>query len=276
MVLDNQLEKKNAKTTNCGETNRKGIEVRTLLLDVSGVIGDVRGTCSWKIKVAMEEADLDHKYGIGFSELMRAYSTGGWDSLWERYLVKDTDRNEYMKTWSAIQEYPPGSVRVYSEVPFVFNALIDRNINICLVTRLTNDNVENVLHELKRRGFKYEKKLKVFNPQSEDERRKDRIFVENILYKACIDTLSPKAYIGDELDRGPQLRIFDEDLIIIGSARGFYSVDELKTAYYKMLGNRFDFKNFDEHSRASREGYQKIFDYVITSLKDLLYLVEGE
>jgi len=247
------------------------IRLKSLLFDVSGVIGDVRGTVSWKIKVAMEEAGLDQNYGIGFFELAEAYSSGGWDALWKKYAVKDKDVGKYMRTWSSIPEYPAGSVRIYPEVPFVLNHLVEANINVCFLTRLTNENVENVLSELERRGFKGE--IKVFNPQTEDERRSDSRFIERVLCKACTDTLSPKAYVGDELDRGPQLRIFDEDITLIGSTRGFASVRELKTLYYRWFDGRIDFQHFDKDTNAQKKGYCKVFDRIITNLNDLLDIV---
>ena len=265
-------------------------KVKTILFDVSGVLGDVRGTVSWKIKVAMEEAQLDKKYGIGFIELAKAYSSGGFDRIWEKYRVDEKVKNQYFRIWSALQEYPPGSVRIYPEAPFVLNKLLDAGITICFLTRLTSSNVLNVLKELQRRGFKgklddvMEKEdeiifgsgmdIKIFNPKTLGERIHDKEFVGKVMYRAIEKTMGPRAYVGDEIDRGPYLAMLDEELLLIGSTRGFFSVEDLKTVYYKKLDDYFDFKNFKDTSDAMREGYRKEFDAVIEDLKDLYEIID--
>ena len=251
------------------------MKVKTILFDVAGVIGDVRGTVPWKVKVSMEEANLSEKYGIGFIELMKAYSSGGFNGLWRKYKVKPLDIGQYHKTWDIIQEYPPGSVRVYHEVPFVLNKLINSKINIVLLTRLNNQNVTNVLREIKRMGFKGDIKsdIKVFNPQNDEVRKNDREFVKEVMYKAFKETQAPRAYIDDGLDRVVCLKEWDSNLFAIGSARGFYSIEDLQTMYYKS-DEPLVFKNFKDESDARKGGYSKLFDAAITNLKELFKIID--
>ena len=264
------------------------IKIKTILFDVSGVLGDVRGTTSWKIKVAMEEADLDEKYDIGFINLMEAYSSGGFSNLFEEKGVTEEDAIKYQRAWGALQEYPPGSVKIYHEVPDVFNKLIDAGIVISFLTRLTTENLANVFKMLKNRGFKGQieiiegkkdikietgSNIKVFNPQTEDVRRDDDLFVEKVMYKAIKETVPERAYVGDELDRAPRLKTLDKNLFAIGSARGFFSKEYLQNAYYKIENKYLEFEQFNNESEIG-EQYSKVFNNCITNLNDLFNIID--
>lgn len=253
------------------------MKVKSIIFDVCGVLGDARGTVSWKIKVAMEEARLSEKYGIGFDEILSAYTTGGFDDLWMKYIVSDDDIGQYFEAWDAIPEYPPGSVRIYPEVPFVFNELIKADFNIVILTRLTSQNVINVLREIKRRGFEgeIENDIKVFNPLNDEVRKCDKLFVEKVLYKAYTETQDPRMYIDDGLERIVHLREWDSDLFTIGSAKGFYNVEFLQTIYCNKSNGGLDFKNFVSEPDASKEGYFKLFNDVICTLEDLRIISNG-
>lgn len=249
---------------------------KTILFDVCGVIGDARGKVPWKIKAAMEDAMLCEKYGIGFYEIMNAYATGGFDILWRRYKVKGPDRGQYFGAWDAIPEYPPGSVVVYPEVPFVFNELLEADVDIALLTRLTCQNVTNVLREIKRRGFKgeIEEDIKVFNPKTDDVRKSDKAFVEKVMYKAYKETQAPRVYIDDGLERVTHFREWDRNLFTVGSARGFFCVKYLQTVYCRKSNGGLIYKIFGSESEAMKEGYSKIFDGVITNLQDIFKIVD--
>lgn len=213
------------------------MNIKSVIFDVCGVLGDARGKVPWKAKVAMEEANLCEKYGIGLIEILKAYSKGGFDPLWEEYKVGDPEQNQYFTAWDGIPEYPPGSVLIYPEVPFVFNKLLNAGINIVICTRLTNENVTNVLNEIKKRGFKgqIEHDIKVFNPKNDDVRKDDDSFIEEVLKFAFDDTKKPMIYIDDGLARTVHFKTWDNgdnNIFIIGSSRGFYNVKELQTMYY--------------------------------------------
>lgn len=252
------------------------MEVKTIIFDVCGVLGDARGRVPWKVKVAMEEAMLCEKYGIGFNEIARAYTTGGFDNLWEKYKVNDPDRGQYFAAWDAIPEYPPGSVGIYPEVPFVFNALIKADLDIAILTRLTSQNVANVLREIKRRGFEgeIEDDIKVFNPKTDEVRKSDKNFVNKVMLKAYKETQAPRIYIDDGLVRGVHLKGWDNNLFSIGSARGFYCVEYLQTIYYKRSKRGLVYERFESKSDANKEGYFKLFDDVITTLEDLYEIID--
>lgn len=251
------------------------VKVKTILFDICGVLGDARGTVPWKIKVAMEEANLSEKYGIGFIELMKAYSSGGFNGLWRKYKMKSPDIGKYFETWEEIEEYPPGSVKIYHEVPFVFNKLINAKIRIVLLTRLTNQNVINVLSEIKKRGFEgdIESDIEVFNPQNDEERQEDKRFVEKVMFKAFKETQGPRIYVDDGLDRVVHLKEWDSNLFAIGSTRGFYSIEDIQTMYYK-ADKELVFKNFKSESDARDKGYSKLFDAAITNLEDLFNIID--
>jgi len=252
------------------------MKLKTIMFDVCGVLGDARGKVPWKIKVAMEEARLCEKYGIGFNEIMTAYAKGGFDSLWRRYKVNDPDRGQYFVAWDAVPEYPPGSVVVYPEVPFVFNKLLEADVDISLLTRLTCQNVTNVLREIKRRGFKgdIEDDIKVFNPKTDNVRKSDKAFVEKVMYKAYKETQAPRAYIDDGLQRVVHLREWDRNLFTIGSARGFFCVKYLQTIYCRKSNDGLIYKNFDSESDATKEGYFKIFNKAITNLEEIFEVID--
>jgi len=263
---------------------------QTLLLDVSGVIGDVRGTVSWKIKVALEEAELDKKYGIGFFDIARAYSTGGFDPTFAEYDVRPEDVRKFRAAWGAISEYPPGNVRIYPDVPFALNELESKGITVCFLTRLINENVVNILRELQRRGYKgrvqideeghgvrvgEKNAIRVFNPQNDDQRTKDCKFISEIIQPSFTETEGPHAYVGDELERGPILKELNDDVVVIGCARGFFSRRQLETAYWKIVKvnevPRLQFDFYEDEVQAREKDYnQKVFDHVITGLGELV------
>lgn len=247
------------------------MKVKTIIFDVCGVLGDCRGTVPWKVKVAMEEATLSEEYGIGFSEIMRAYAMGGFDDLWRKYEVDGPHIKQYFTAWDSIPEYPVGSVRIYSEVPFALNKLMEAGIDIALFTRLTNEGVVNVLKEIKKRGFEgdIEDNIKVFNPKTDDVRKNDEKFIEKVMFKAYKETQAPRVYVDDGLDRIVQFREWDPDLSAIGSARGFYSVNDLRTTYYKKSDGGLVLENFESELDAKKQGYFKMFNDVITTLEDL-------
>lgn len=252
------------------------MKVKTVLFDVCGVLGDARGKVPWKAKVAMEEAKLSEKYGIGLIEILNAYSTGGFDSLWRKYKVRSPDIALYFRAWDGIPEYPVGSVRIYSEVPFVFNKLLKAGIDIAICTRLTNQNVANVLREIKKRGFEgqIERDIRVFNPQSDEIRKDDGKFVEKILYEAYNKTESPMVYVDDGLERAVHFRTWNSDLFIIGSTRGFYSVRDLQTTYYKKVNGSVVFEKFESESDANKDSYSKLFNTVINNLEELDKIID--
>jgi len=247
------------------------MKVKTIIFDVCGVLGDCRGTVPWKVKVAMEEATLSEKYGIGFTEIITAYTMGGFDDLWRKYKVDPSDIGQYFTAWDSIPEYPLGSVRIYPEVPFVLNKLMEAGVDIALFTRLTNQGVMNVLKEIKRRGFEgdIEDDIKVFNPETDDVRKNDEKFIEKVMFKAYEETQAPRIYIDDGLDRIVQFREWDSNLFAIGSARGFYSVKDLQTTYYLKSDGGLVFENFESELDASKKGYSKLFNDVITTLENL-------
>ncbi|MEW6716525.1 MAG: hypothetical protein AB1345_03325 [Chloroflexota bacterium] len=252
------------------------MKIKTILFDVCGVLGDARGTVPWKIKVAMEEASLCEKYGIGFTDLMKAYCSGGVDRLWVKHKVQPQDIEIYFSTWDKIPEYPPGMVKMYPEVPFVFNRIGAKGISISLLTRLTRDNVYNFLNEIKVRGYEGDirSEIRVFFPETDDVRKNDRLFIEKVLVKAYRETSGQRVYIDDSLDRVANFKQLDDSLIAIGSARGFYSVEDLKTMFYRKENRSYSFENFEVESEAIEKGYSRLFDHVITNLHDLEGLID--
>ena len=266
------------------------IKIKTILFDVSGVLGDVRGTTSWKIKVAMEEAQLDEKYDMGFIDLMEAYSSGGFGNLFEEKGMAEEDTIKFYRAWEALQEYPPGSVKIYHEIHDVFNKLLDAGIVIGILTRLTTENLANVFKMLKNRGFKGQieiiegkkgikiktgSNIKVFNPQTDAVRFDDDLFVEKVMHKAIKETVPKRVYIGDELDRAPRLKTLDKNLFAIGSARGFFSKEYLQNTYYK-IENRYRNLEFEQFNNESEIGeqYSKVFNGCITNLNDLFNIID--
>lgn len=239
--------------------------VQTVLFDVCGVIADARGRVPWKIKVAMEEACLAETYGIGFMELMLAYCSGGFSGLWKKYKVEDKDRNHYHQIYDMIPEYPPGSMSVYPEVPFVLNELRNNGIVIGFLTRLTTENVRTILREIQRRRFEgdIDNDIKLFNPRNDEVRKNDDRFVAEVMHEAIEGTDPRRVYVDDSIDRSAHLKRWDPELVAIGCTRGFYSEKEMRRVYYKLTDDGF------EYSTYQKKGYKRLFDVVLSTLEDL-------
>lgn len=204
---------------------------KTIIFDVSGVIVDARTEFCRKIDVSMAYAKLS-ECDFSFEELLFAFGRDAFPELFKNKIkdkkLRKEKEDDFYNTWAKIPEFYPGNINLYDDVIPTLNWFLKQGYFVVFATRLGSKYCLLLKEELVKRELEDVEKIKVHNPTPEER------FLPNcmdfVFKRVMDDTISPRVYVDDSINRMGTMKKFDPGILCVGSTCGFFGEFALKNS----------------------------------------------